>query len=199
MPWLGVRGYGVHMNGFVRGADGLKMWVARRSLSKPTGPGKLDQMVAGGQPADIGLYDNMLKECAEEAGIPRDIARHVRAVGAITYALETSVGFRPDLIFNFDLELPEDFSPVNTDGEVDAFYLWPMEQVMETVRDSDAFKFNCALVIIDFLVRHGYIAADDPDYSDIVEGLMGKPICRRDGNPGQAWQFSVEGGGHQIR
>ena len=163
------------MNGFVRAADGLKMWVARRSLSKPTGPGKLDQMVAGGQPADIGLYDNMLKECGEEAGIPLDIARHVRAVGAITHALETDVGFRPDVIFNFDLELPEDFSPVNTDGEVDAFYLWPIKQVMEKVRDSDEFKFNCALVIIDFLVRHGYIAADDPDYSDIVAGLTAAP------------------------
>ncbi len=175
LPWLGVRGYGVHMNGFVRGTDGLNMWIARRSLDKPTGPGKLDQMVAGGQPADIGLHDNMMKECAEEAGIPLDIARHARAVGAVTYALETRVGFRPDLLFNFDLELPEGFSPVNTDGEVDAFYLWPMEQVMETVRDSDAFKFNCALVIIDFLVRHGYITADDPDYSDIVEGLMARP------------------------
>jgi hypothetical protein len=50
-----------------------------------------------------------------------------------------------------------------------------MERVVETVRDSDAFKFNCALVVIDFLVRHGYIAADDPDYSDIVEGLMARP------------------------
>ena len=175
VPWFGVRAYGVHMNGFVRSADGLKMWVARRSLTKPTGPGKLDQMVAGGQPADIGLYDNMLKECGEEAGVPRDIARHARAVGAITHALETDIGFRPDIIFNFDLELPDDFTPVNTDGEVDAFYLWPIEQVMERVRDSDEFKFNCALVIIDFLVRHGYIDADDPDYSDIVEGLMAKP------------------------
>ena len=175
VPWFGVRAYGVHMNGFVRAPDGLKMWVARRSLSKPTGPGKLDQMVAGGQPADIGVFDNMLKECAEEAGIPRDIARRVRAVGAISYALETDTGFRPDVIFNFDLELPDNFTPVNTDGEVDAFYLWPIEQVMETVRDSDEFKFNCALVIIDFLVRHGYAAADDPDYSDIVEGLMAKP------------------------
>ena len=64
---------------------------------------------------------------------------------------------------------------MNTDGEVDAFYLWPMERVVEAVRDSDSFKFNCALVVIDFLVRHGYIAADDPDYSDIVEGLMASP------------------------
>ena len=174
VPWFGVRGYGVHMNGFVRARHGPSMWIARRSTTKPTGPGKLDQMVAGGQPAAIGLYDNMMKECAEEAGIPIHIARQARAVGAITYALEDKVGFRPDLLFNFDLELPEDFSPVNTDGEVDAFYLWPMERVVETVRDSDAFKFNCALVVIDFLVRHGYIAADDPDYSDIVEGLMAR-------------------------
>jgi Domain of unknown function (DUF4743) len=172
IPWFGVRGYGVHLNGFVRGRDGLSMWIARRSLNKPTGPGKLDQMVAGGQPAGMGLYDNMMKECWEEAGIPMEIAGRAKAVGAISYALETTVGFRPDIIFNFDLELPEHFTPVNTDGEVEAFYLWPMEQVVETVRDSDAFKFNCALVVIDFLVRHGYVAADDPDYSDIVEGLM---------------------------
>lgn len=175
VPWLGVRGYGVHMNGYVRETNGMRMWVARRSLSKPTGPGKLDQMVAGGQPADIGLRDNMVKECGEEAGIPLEIAGRVRAVGAISYALETSIGFRPDLIFNFDLELPGEFSPVNTDGEVEDFYLWPMEQVMETVRESDAFKFNCALVVIDFLVRHGYIAADDPQYSEIVEGLLARP------------------------
>ncbi len=175
VPWLGVRGYGVHMNGYVSGSDGLYMWIARRSLTKPTGPGKLDQMVAGGQPADIGLYDNMVKECGEEAGIPAEIARRVRAAGAITYSLGTRVGFRPDLIFNFDLELPADFTPVNTDGEVDEFYLWPMEEVMETVRESDAFKFNCALVIVDFLVRRGYITADDPDYSDIVEGLLARP------------------------
>lgn len=175
VPWFGVRGYGVHMNGYVREAGGMKMWVARRSLTKPTGPGKLDQMVAGGQPANIGLRENMIKECQEEAGIPPDIAERVRAVGAISYALETSIGFRPDLIFNFDLELPGNFSPVNTDGEVEDFYLWPMERVMETVRESDAFKFNCGLVVIDFLVRHGYIAADDPQYSEIVEGLLARP------------------------
>ena len=175
VPWLGVRGYGVHMNGYVRAADGLKMWVAKRSLTKPTGPGKLDQIVAGGQPADRGLRDNMMKESEEEAAIPTEIARHARAVGAISYALETDVGFRPDLIFNFDLELPEAFSPENNDGEVEEFYLWPIERVMETVRNTDSFKFNCALVVIDFLVRHGYIAADDPDYSDIVEGLRSRP------------------------
>ena len=175
VPWLGVRGYGVHMNGYVRDSDGVKMWIAKRSLTKPTGPGKLDQVVAGGQPADVGLKANLVKECGEEAGIPDEIALRARAVGAISYALETQVGFRPDLIFNFDLEMPGTFTPRNTDGEVEAFFLWPIEQVMETVRETDDFKFNCALVVVDFLVRHGYIAADDPDYSEIVEGLMTRP------------------------
>jgi len=33
------------------------------------------------------------------------------------------------------------------------------------------FKPNCDLVIIDFLVRWGYITPEDRDYIDIVKGL----------------------------
>jgi hypothetical protein len=44
--------------------------------------------------------------------------------------------------------------------------------VVETVRDTDDFKFNCALVVIDFLIRHGVVAPDDePDYLTLVRGL----------------------------
>lgn len=48
-PMLGVKAYGVHMNGFVRKADGMYLWVATRSDLKPTWPGKLDHIAAGGQ------------------------------------------------------------------------------------------------------------------------------------------------------
>lgn len=48
-PFLGVKAYGVHMNGYVRKPDGIHLWVATRSLSKPTWPGKLDHIAAGGQ------------------------------------------------------------------------------------------------------------------------------------------------------
>jgi hypothetical protein len=38
------------VNGYVGGADGSKkLWVARRSASKQTWPGRLDHIVAGGQ------------------------------------------------------------------------------------------------------------------------------------------------------
>ncbi|MCH6589381.1 MAG: DUF4743 domain-containing protein, partial [Proteobacteria bacterium] len=31
----------------------------------------------------------------------------------------------------------------------------------------------CALVVIDFLIRHGFIGPDDPEYVDLVGGLHG--------------------------
>ncbi|HXH01769.1 MAG TPA: DUF4743 domain-containing protein [Candidatus Competibacteraceae bacterium] len=179
VPLFGVPGYGVHLNGYVCRGDELYLWVGKRSMSKPTDPGKLDQVVAGGQPVGLGLFDNMVKECQEEAGIPEVLARRVRPVGAIGYCLETEQGLRPDVIYCFDLELPEDFTPVNVDGEVEGFYLWPIEQVIETVRDSDAFKFNCALVVIDFLIRHGCIAPEHPEYLALQAGLRDRGLWSR--------------------
>lgn len=168
---FGVCGYGVHVNGYVRRPDGLYMWVGRRSRHKPTGPGKLDQMVAGGQPAGLGLLENVIKECAEEAAVPPELAATARPVGAISYCLETGAGLRPDVIYCFDLELPADFVPVNTDGEVEDFHLWPIQQVAARVRDTTDFKFNCALVVIDFLIRHGVLAPERADYLELLSGL----------------------------
>jgi len=171
VPHFGVRAFGVHMNGFVRKPDGLKMWIGRRSLSKPTGPGKLDHLVAGGQPHGIGIRDNLIKECAEEASIPRALAERATAAGLVSYICARPEGLRDDVCFVYDLLLPADFEPVNSDGEVQGFYLWPIEKVIETLAAGEDFKFNCALVIIDFLVRQGYLTPDDPDYQTIVHGL----------------------------
>ena len=171
VPLFGVRGYGVHVNGFIGDGGDMCMWIGRRSMSKPTGPGKLDQMVAGGQPSGISLRENMLKESAEEANISGFLAEKAVPVGTISYLTERPEGLRNDILFNFDLRLPQNFEPVNMDDEVDEFYLWPIDQVMEVIRETDDFKFNSALVIIDFLVRRGFIYPDDPDYAAIVTGL----------------------------
>jgi hypothetical protein len=61
-PFLGIIQYGVHINGIVKSDDGTeKMWIARRSPTKSTYPGMTDQIVAGGQPARLGLMENVLK------------------------------------------------------------------------------------------------------------------------------------------
>lgn len=171
VPHFGVGANGVHMNGFVRRGDGLHLWVARRAQDKPTYPGMLDNTVAGGQPIGIGLKENLIKECREEAGIPRAIAERAQPVGTVSYVFEEDATLKPDVQYCFDLEMPADFTPRNTDGEIGEFMLWPIERVAETVRDSAAFKFNCNLVIIDFLVRHGLIPPEHPDYVAICRGL----------------------------
>ena len=131
----------------------------------------IDQIVAGGQPSGKSLRENLVKECAEEAGIPANLAAESVSVGTVSYLTERPEGLRQDVLFNFDLRLPDDFSPVNTDGEVSDFYFWPMEKVIAILSGTDEFKFNSGLVIIDFLIRHGFIDADDPDYVEIVDGL----------------------------
>lgn len=173
VTFFGLPAYGVHLNGFVRGANGLQIWIAKRALGKMTYPGQLDNLVAGGQPVGLGLFENMVKECAEEADIPAALAGAMVPIGQITYAMEVEDGLKQDTLFNFDLELPADFVPNNTDGEVDSFKLLPLHEVAEIVRDSFDFKFNCNLVIIDFLIRHGVLNGDaEPDYQQLCSGLQ---------------------------
>lgn len=171
VPTFGIKAYGLHVNGFVRDGDAIRMWIGRRADDKPTFPGMLDNMVAGGQPIGLTLEENLIKEAAEEADVPAALARQARPVGAITYCAEVPEGLKPDVLFAYDLELPADFTPRNTDGEIAEFFLLPVEDVLETVATTTDFKFNCNLVIIDFAVRHGLIAPDHSDYVAIVRGL----------------------------
>ncbi len=158
---FGVRAFGQHINGFVRSEQGIKLWVAKRAPDRHHFPGKLDNLVAGGLPHGITPQENLKKECWEEAGIPPELAATARSVGAVTYNAETAQGYKPDTLYCYDLELTAEFQPRCTDGEVESFSLWPVEKVMQMVRDTDEFKPNCNLVIIDFLIRHGVIAPED--------------------------------------
>ena len=171
IPHFGVRAYGVHVNGYVRGPDGLAMWIGRRAYDKTTFPGLLDNFVAGGQPVGIGLMENVIKEAGEEAGVPPDLAARAVPVGAISYRHRSEGIFKPDVMYCYDLELPPDFMPQNTDGETAYFYFWPVEQVMQTVAETESFKFNCNLVCIDFFIRHGLITPEHPDFLEILSGL----------------------------
>jgi len=159
LPVFGVIGAGVHLNGFVRRPDGVHLWVAKRAADKKLDPGKLDNLVAGGVPAGLSPFQTLLKEAAEEAALPADLARQAVPVGRFAYNMERPEGLRRDVIFAYDLELPENFVPVPTDGEVEEFSLWSLPRVLEAVRDTEAFKFNVNLVLIDFLLRFG-LAAD---------------------------------------
>ncbi|MEI6987307.1 MAG: DUF4743 domain-containing protein [Rhodospirillaceae bacterium] len=178
---FGITAYGVHVNGFVRGPDGIKLWIGRRSADRTVAPGKLDNLIAGGQPVGLTLAENLVKEAYEEAAIGPELAGRAVPAGVVTYMMEVPImdalpgskvaGLKVDCLFNYDLELPANFVPRNVDGEVAGFELLPWRRVAAIVRDSNDFKFNCNLVVIDFLIRHGLITPEEPGYLDMCRGL----------------------------
>ncbi|CAK9152737.1 unnamed protein product [Ilex paraguariensis] len=112
-PYFGIKAYGVHMNGYVE-RDGQKyLWIGKRSELKPTYPGMLDHLVAGGLPHGIPCGENLVKECEEEAGIPKSISSEAIPVGAVSYMDIDGYRFKRDVLFCYDLKLPEDFTPKN--------------------------------------------------------------------------------------
>jgi isopentenyldiphosphate isomerase len=167
---LGCLTFGVHLNGYVRTQNGIELWVAKRSQQKPTFPGKLDNMVGGGQPAGLGLFENLLKECFEEAGISETQASQSIATGTISYRHTDGRGLKRDILYCYDLELPDSFVPICQDGEVESFERLPIDEVLSMIETTDAFKYNCNLVIIDFAIRHGILTGDNtPDYAELCE------------------------------
>ena len=79
------------------------------------------------------------------------------------------------MCFTFDLPLPADFAPTSLDGETENFELWDLDRVAAAVAnvggDGTLFKPNCNLVVIDFLVRRGFITPDAPGYLKLLDGL----------------------------
>lgn len=171
LSFLGITGYGVHINGYVEKADGMYMWVAKRSQNKPTAPGKLDQIAAGGVPYNVSLMENVIKECEEEAHIPRELAETAEFVSRISCSHDLDIGIRPDTMFIYDLKLPESFIPQVNDGEVESFSLMPIDEILTILENTQDFKFNSAVVVIDFAIRHNLITRNYPHFQDIIQEL----------------------------
>jgi 8-oxo-dGTP pyrophosphatase MutT (NUDIX family) len=171
VPFFGTRAYGVHLNGYAREGDTLRLWVGRRSPAKQIAPNKLDNLVAGGIGNGHGVDETLVKEAEEEASIPLGLIKHAVPAGAVSYRMETRLGIRDDVLFVYDLETPADFAPQNRDGEIAHFELMTASEVLERVRTTSEFKFNVNLVILDFAVRHGLLRPDDPEYLEVATGL----------------------------
>lgn len=180
-PIFGTKSYGVHLNGFVLDARNKRpraLWIGRRSKTKQTFPGHLDHIVAGGLTSGLTPMETAVKECYEEAGIPESIAKLARSCGAVSYETVSDRGLKRDVLFCFDLFLPDDFVPSAMDGEVQSFELWPIERVVESLlrdpndeRSDEQFKPNVALVIIDALLRNGIITPEERGYLTLLDSM----------------------------
>ncbi|CAN6454198.1 unnamed protein product [Victoria cruziana] len=175
-PYFGIQGYAVHVNGYVETKGKKKVWVGRRSRNKSTYPGFLDQLVAGGLPEGLTCKENVIKECQEEAGIDLSIAKKALPVSILSYEQIEGWKFERYVLFCFDLHLPQNFRPQCTDGEVESFHLLSIPSIKDILETSTKFKPSCAIVTIDFLMRHGMIKPEQQGYLTLLRSL-GRGNC----------------------
>ena len=175
VPQFGVIGQGVHLNGLVRRADGLHVWVGVRAADKAVAPGELDNLVAGGIPAGLDAWHCLLKEAGEEASLPPGLVAGARQTGRISYILSNQEGLRRDVLHVFDLDLPESFMPKPNDDEVERFELWPAPRLLEALRETEGIKFNVNLVLLDLFLREGLIDPDGAEGQALRAGLEQGP------------------------
>lgn len=181
-PLFGVVTFGVHMTAYTKIDGELKIWVPRRSKTKQTYPGMLDNTVAGGMATGEDQLESIIREANEEASLPKELlTERVKANGTVTYIYirEARAGgedglIQPECQYVYDLELPTDVVCKPNDSEVECFYLWSVDEVKEHLAQGE-FKPNCALVMLDFFVRHGILRKEnEEDFEEIKRRLHRK-------------------------
>ena len=163
---------GAHCNGWVAGEDGRPagLWVARRSLTKATDPGLLDNLIGGGVPLGQTPLETLVREGFEEAGLnPKQMAR---AVPGRVIELDRDIpeGRQFERLHVFDLQLHAGETPTNQDGEVGEFHFWPIPEVV-TASASPQMTVDAALVTLDFLLRNGALGSAETALTRGLEAL----------------------------
>lgn len=155
---LGLTTRSVHLNGWVRDANGVKLWVAKRSESKFVDPGHLDNLVGGGVASGECLALAVTREAWEEAGL--SFKHSPRPSNWLHVCRDIREGVQDELIAVHDVWLPTHFQAQNQDGEVASLQLQSMDFVLEHIVAS-RFTWDAALVILDGLVRQHYFGRDN--------------------------------------
>ncbi|KAI5813277.1 NUDIX hydrolase domain-like protein [Pyronema omphalodes] len=189
---FGVVQYGVHMTVYVPGAttEDMRIWTPTRHATKSTYPGMLDNTVAGGISSGMTAWDTLVKEGHEEAYLEEDVIKEkAKCVGTVSYFYERDANaggesglLQPEVQYVYDMAVGEnEIVPKPNDMEVDNFVLMPLAEVKKNL-EQGRFKPNCALVLIDFFVRHNIITPEnEADYIEICSRLhraLEFPLCR---------------------
>ncbi|MBL8352910.1 MAG: DUF4743 domain-containing protein [Burkholderiaceae bacterium] len=157
----GTTTFGAHCNGYVAGADGRPshLWIARRSYTKATDPGLLDNLVGGGVPHGQTPAECVLREGWEEAGLTPAQMQGLRPGRRFRVARDIAEGFQLEEVSVYDLALTPGLRPVNQDGEVHSVALLPMAEAIERAAAGE-MTVDAALVTLDFALRHHLLPAD---------------------------------------
>ena len=147
---FGFRSMATHINGYT---PSNTLWLGRRSETKATDPGKLDNLAAGGITADETPWVSARRELWEEAGVPSQISDQIEPVGRIHMRRPIhGRGFHDEQLYIYDLELADNFVPTNHDGEVSGFIEISLTEAAARIL-ADEFTADAAFVTADFILR----------------------------------------------
>lgn len=146
---LGALTRAVHLNAW---SDQGGLWVARRSLNKPTDPGMWDTLVGGliglGEPAELALE----RESFEEAGLRADDLAEctpIRTVAIMRRRLPE--GYQHEQVLTSECVLPNAVVPENQDGESMTIECLSPQTVLKMLEQGD-FTVEASLVILEDLI-----------------------------------------------
>ncbi|KAG5982581.1 hypothetical protein E4U55_001687 [Claviceps digitariae] len=188
-PLRGVFGIvtaGAHLNMYTMVGVGdnarMHIWMAKRS-DKVTYAGKLDQLVAGAMSSrdDNKAIEVLRREAMEEAGLAVDVetgqvSRRGEYVGTVQRGPRISfydkkdgvagseVGqLEPGIRFTFDLQVEAGFVPEPCEPDcIAGFMLKSVDEVKRDLKNRE-WKPNCALVMLDFLLRKGQMLPEEEE------------------------------------
>lgn len=172
---LGIVNFSVHMIGWVMTSEGVKLWVPRRS-ARMSYPGLLDNTVGGSLPAGEKPIDCIVRECEEEICLePAYTRANIKPCGTNSFQLSISDSQLPpcqhQVQYLYEMELREDVVPRIGDGEVGELNLMTINEVQEAMKNGE-FKLSCNMTYLAFLIRHGYINAEnEPGLPEIYARL----------------------------
>jgi len=146
--YFGLRSHASHVHGIT--PDG-RMWCGRRSLSKATDPGLLDNLAAGGLPVREDPLQCVLREIEEEAGIRCRSDDLEPGVLSVLTERRVAEGWHSERLFIYTLPLPADAVPENQDGEVSEFVCLTLQELLQRMRGGE-FSRDAACAIAALLV-----------------------------------------------
>lgn len=141
-------------------AAGPLLWVAVRAAHKPVDPGRLDALVAGGIAGFDDVASTLLRECAEEAGIPAVIARTALPAGTLELchlALDDGLGVvHRERVALHELRLPPGFVPLAADGEHSAILTMSPAEAIASI-EAGRWTRDGAQATSDLILRRGWM------------------------------------------
>ncbi|QLG87563.1 DUF4743 domain-containing protein [Chitinibacter bivalviorum] len=147
---FGLCSKAVHINGIC--TDG-SLWLGKRASTKGIDPNRLDNLAAGGIPYQESEFDCVVRELAEEAGIHAELAKQAVFCGELRTQRNEIDGTHDEVLYCYDLLLPDTVVPFNTDGEVAGFQRTSIQAVITLL---PSMTWDAGLVTAKLLQKQGY-------------------------------------------